>query len=126
MNVELTGRQTTVTPGLKQQAEDGLREIAKIVGKTGSCHVILTEDKYRKIAEVTVKGKEHEFVATAEGAEMSVALHDALAKVEQQTIRYNQRQTTTRRHPKDDLKVASAALAEEDSPGTEPGIEAQG
>ena len=113
MNVELTGRQTTVTPKLKQQAEDGLREIAKIVGKTGSCHVILTEDKYRKIAEVTVSGKEHEFVATAEGTDMSIALHDALAKVEQQSVRHNQKQTTTRRHPKDDLKSASAALVAE-------------
>ncbi|HEY0161224.1 MAG TPA: ribosome-associated translation inhibitor RaiA [Edaphobacter sp.] len=112
MNVELTGRQTAVTPKLKQQAEQGLQQISTIVGKTGNCHVILTEDKYRKIAEVTVKGKEIEFVATAEGADMGIALHDALAKVEQQTIRHNQRQTTTRRHPKDDLKTASAALAD--------------
>ena len=98
MNVELTGRQTTLTPKLRQQAEDGLRQIAKIVGKTGSCHVILTEDKYRKIAEVTVKSKLHEFVAEAEGQEMSAALHDALAKLEQQSIRYSQRQTKVRRH----------------------------
>ena len=114
MNVEVTGRQTTVTPKLKQQAEEGLKQISTIVGKTGNCHVILTEDKYRKIAEVTVKGKEIEFVATAEGAEMSVALHDALAKVEQQTVRHNQKQTVGRRHPKDDLKTASAALADAD------------
>ncbi len=113
MNVELTGRQTTVTPKLKQQAEAGLQQISTIVGKTGSCHVILTEDKHRKIAEVTVKGKEIEFVATAEGSEMSVALHDALAKVEQQTVRHNQKQTVARRHPKDDLKSASSALADE-------------
>ena len=115
MKIEVTGRQTTVTPKLKQQAEDGLQQIATIVGKTGNCHVILSEDKYRKIAEVTVQGKEIEFVATAEGADMSVALHDALAKVEQQTVRHNQKQTVTRRHPKDDLKSASAALADEES-----------
>lgn len=114
MNVELTGRQTTITPKLKQQAEEGLEQIAKIVGKAGSCHVILTEDKHRKIAEVTVKGKEAEFVATAENGEMGVALHDALAKVEQQSIRHSQKQTTTRRHPKDDLKTVSAAQDPED------------
>lgn len=115
MNVELTGRQTAVTPKLKKQAEDGLTQIAKIVGKAGNCHVILTEDKHRKIAEVTVKGKEAEFVATAEGADMSVALHDALAKVEQQSIRHSQKQTTTRRHPKDDLKSVAAAQADGDA-----------
>ena len=116
MNVEVTGRQTAVTPKLKQQAQDGLQQIATIVGKTGNCHVILTEDKYRNIAEVTVKGKEIEFVASAEGADMSIALHNALARVEQQTIRHNQRQTTVRRHPKDDLKTASTALADEEGP----------
>ena len=106
MNVELTGRQTTLTPKLRQQAEDGLRQIAKIVGKTGNCHVILTEDKYRKIAEVTVKSKLHEFVAEAEAADMSVALHDALAKVEQQSIRHSQRQTTVRRHDRPEVQTA--------------------
>lgn len=104
MNIELTGRQTTLTPNLRQQAEDGLRQIAKIVGKTGHCHVILTEDKYRKIAEVTVKSKLHEFVAEAEGTEMSAALHDALAKIEQQSIRYSQRQTTVRRHDRAEVQ----------------------
>ena len=75
-------------------------QIAKIVGKTGNCHVILTEDGYRKIAEVTVNGKEREFVASAEGTEMTATLHDALAKLEQQSVRYNQKLQTVRRHPK--------------------------
>ncbi len=103
MKVELTGRQMTITPKLRQQAEDGLLQIAKIVGKTGNCHVILTEDRYRKIAEVTVNSKEHEFVAVAEGTEMSAALHDALAKLEQQSVRYNQKLQTVRRHPKPEI-----------------------
>ncbi len=117
MNVELTGRQTTITPKLKQQAEEGLQQIAKIVGKTGSCHVILTEDKYRKIAEVTVKGKLHEFVAVAEGQEMSIALHDALAKVEQQSIRHNQRQATVRRHVKADASPLDTVDLQDQVPG---------
>ena len=118
MNVELTGRQTTLTPKLRQQAEDGLQQIAKIVGKTGNCHVILTEDKHRKIAEVTVKSKLHEFVATAEAQEMSAALHAALAKLEQQSIRYSQRLTTVRRNARTDVLVdenqeAGGQVAEE-------------
>ena len=114
MTLEVTGRQTTVTPKLKKQAETELTSVVKIVGKTGSCHVILTEDKHRKIAEVTVRGKDCEFVATCEGAEMAIALHAAIAKVEQQAIRHNQRQTTTRRHPRTDLKSASAETADRD------------
>lgn len=119
MNIELTGRQTTLTPKLRQQAEDGLRQIAKIVGKTGSCHVICTEEKYRMIAEVTVKGKLHEFVARAEATEMSIALHDALAKLEQQSIRYNQRQTTVRRHERTDAGAPDGAQEAGPLAGTE-------
>ena len=42
MNVEYTGRQTTVTKKLKVQAEAGLARIAKIVGNSGSVHVTLS------------------------------------------------------------------------------------
>ena len=112
MNIELTGRQTSVTQKLRQQAEAGLVQIAKIVGKTGNCHVILTEDGYRKIAEVTVNGKEREFVAVAEGTEMTAALHDALAKLEQQSVRYNQKLQTVRRHPKPDVSPLTPLTGE--------------
>jgi putative sigma-54 modulation protein len=104
MKVEYTGRQTTITKKLKLQAEEGLAQIEKIVGTTCSAHVILNTDKYRQIAEVTVKCKNRSLVATCESDEMLVALHDALAKIEQQAIRHNQRRTTIKRHPKGDLK----------------------
>lgn len=123
MNVEYTGRQTTVTPKLKQQAEDGIARIAKVAGKTSSAHVILSVDKYRQIAEVTITAKTHEFVATSESAEMTAALHDALSKVEQQAVRHNQKRSTERRHPKTDLKSASLAVGEEPlEPGVGPAI----
>ena len=113
MNVEYTGRQTTVTPKLKQQAESGIARIAKVAGRATSAHVILSVDKYRQIAEVTITAKTHEFVATSESAEMTAALHDALAKVEQQAVRHNQKKATVRRHPKTDLKTASAAISDD-------------
>lgn len=105
MNVEYTGRQTTVTPKHKRQVEEGIARIAKISGDTGSVHVILTVDKYRHIAEVTMKAKVYEFVATSENGDMEVALHDALAKLEQQAVKHKQRHTTIKRHPKEDVKI---------------------
>ncbi len=109
MNVEYTGRQTTITAKLRAQAEAGLARIAKVVDRSASAHLILTEDKYRKIAEVTVKCRQGELVATCEAAEMESALHDALQKVEQQAIRNNKRFDTVTRHPK---AMPSEALAE--------------
>ncbi len=59
--------------------------MVKLVGTTCTVHVVLSVDKYRQIAEVSVKTKTLNLVARCEAAtEMTVALHDALVKIEQQ------------------------------------------
>ncbi|HZL27612.1 MAG TPA: ribosome-associated translation inhibitor RaiA [Acidobacteriaceae bacterium] len=100
MNVEYTGRQTTISAKLKLQTEAGLARIAKVVDRSATAHVILTEDKYRKIAEVTVKCRHGELVATCEDTDMEAALHDALQKVEHQAIKNKDRFETITRHGK--------------------------
>ncbi len=106
MEIEYTGRKTTVTKKLKTQAEAGLARIAKLVSKTASAHVFLTTEKYRHTAEVTLKTRKQSLVATCEATEMESALHDALAKLEQQAIRHNKKKANEKRHP----KAGSAAL----------------
>jgi len=109
MIIEYTGRQFVITEKYKVQAGAGLERIAKVVGSAASAHVILTVDKYRKIAEVTVKNGSPDMVANCESTEMMTALRDALAKVEQQAVRHRQKTTTTMRHP----RVASVKTTEE-------------
>src|SRR6201991_4796582 len=108
MDVEYTGRQTTITKKLKMQAEAGLTRIAKIVGNSGSVHVILSTDKYRQIADVTVQTRLQKLVARCEATEMALALRDALAKIEQQAIRHKKKSGTIKRHPKGDVKGTKA------------------
>lgn len=112
MDVEYTGRQTTITKKLKLMVEDGLERIAKIVGSAGSVHVILTTEKYRQSAEITVKTKSQSLVATFEGTEMDVALHEALNKIEQQAIRHKKKAATIKRHPKAGIKGPASKLEE--------------
>jgi putative sigma-54 modulation protein len=100
MDIEYTGRQTVVTKKLKTQSEAGLARIAKLAGRTASAHVILTTDKYRRCAEVTLKTRGQSLVANCEATDMEVALHDALCKLEQQVVRHNQKKTAAKRHPK--------------------------
>lgn len=112
MDVEYTGRHTTITKKLKAQVEAGLARIAKIVGNSGSMHVILSTDKYRRIAEVTVQTRHQKLVAQCEATDMEVALHDALATIEKQAIRYKKKSTTMKRHPKEDVKGGGAEVVE--------------
>ena len=114
MIVEYTGRGTAITPKLRKLADTELARIDGIIGRTVGAHVILTEDKYRMIAEVTLKTANDQFVATCEGTEMLTALHDALKKIEQQAIKHKERKITVERHAKPNsaeplIEVASPA-----------------
>jgi putative sigma-54 modulation protein len=100
MVIEYTGRQTAVTQKYKDLAEAGLKRVKKIVGEGAAAHVVLTVDKYRMIAEVTVTQGSQSMVSTCESAEMTTALRDALATLEQKAIRQKQKTATIKRHPR--------------------------
>ncbi len=100
MIIEYTGRQTVVTQKYKDQARVGIQRITKIINGATSAKVVLSIDKYRKIADVTVSQGSQSMVAACESAEMMTALRDALAKIEQQAIRQKQKTTNGKRHPR--------------------------
>jgi putative sigma-54 modulation protein len=112
MEIEYTGRQTTITKKLKQRAEAGLDRISKIVGSACNVHVTLTTEKYRHCAEITVKTRTFKLVAKCEATEMLVALSDALNKIEQQAIRNKQKFTTIKRHSKAGVKGPKGKVIE--------------
>ncbi len=116
MIIEYTGRQIVVTQKYKDLAQEGLERIKQIVnGRPATAKVILTVDKYRKIADVTVAQGKESMVASCESPEMMTALHDALAKIEQQAIRQKQKNTKGIRRPRPvegvEASVASQATA---------------
>ena len=100
MNVEYTGRGTTITPKQTKLADSELARIDTIIGRMVSAHVILTEDKYRQIAEVTMLTASETLVARCEGTDMLLALHDALKTIELQAIRHKERKITVERQAK--------------------------
>lgn len=114
MEIEYTGRQATITKKLKTMADVGLDRVAKIVGSACSVHVILTTEKYRHSAEITLKTRTYKLVVKCGGTEMVVALHDALAKIEQQAIRHKQKTTTIKRHSKAGSKGPKGISADAD------------
>jgi putative sigma-54 modulation protein len=101
MQVEYTGRQTAITPTLRRLAEEGLDRVSKVVGRGASAHVILTEEKYRQTAEVTVQTKFQTIVGLCQSSVMETALRDALAKAEIQAIKHKDKFRARTREPKD-------------------------
>ncbi len=112
MPVECTGRQVVITRPLRTLAEEGIERIAKILGKITSAHVVLTAEKYRQIAEVTVKTRACTLVALCESSvSMETALREALVKAETQATRHKDKQRSRKRKPKPEKQVEEAAVA---------------
>ncbi len=112
MPVECTGRQVAITKPLRTLAEEGIERIARILGKITSAHVVLTAEKYRQIAEVTIKTRACTLVALCESsASMETALRDALVKAESQATRYKDKQRTRKRQPKQEKQVEETGVA---------------
>jgi putative sigma-54 modulation protein len=98
MNVEYTGRQFDVTPAIRKQVETGLEKIQKILGTNFESHVILSAEKHRQIAEITVTVRNHApIVGVAEATEMVSAIGSALARIDRQAVKYKTRWKSKKR-----------------------------
>jgi ribosome hibernation promoting factor len=99
--VEYFGKQYEVTPAVRDEVESGLTKLTKILGENIKSKVILTVEKHRNIAEITVKRRRGHLVGLAEAADMMIAVNKALEHIETQVLRYNGRRRNTHRKPKD-------------------------
>ncbi len=111
MDVEYTGRQTVVTNEMRALTVPFLDRMEKMLGNGGSAHVIVTTEKHRQIAEVTVKTRLHDLVGLCEStASAEAALRQALEKAEAQAIRLKEKRASQTRLPKDEKVVVEPAL----------------
>ncbi len=99
MDLEITGRGTQVTHTLRQQAEEGLARIEKILGPKSMGKVVLSCEKNRCEAEVTVRNTIGDFSSETSAKDIETALKDALDKVELQAVKARKKVVTTRHHP---------------------------
>jgi putative sigma-54 modulation protein len=98
MNVEYTGRQLEVTPATRKQVEAGLEKLKKLLGSSFETHVVLSAEKHRLIAEITVTVRNHApIVGLAEAGEISVAINNALDRIERQAVKYKTRWKSKKR-----------------------------
>jgi putative sigma-54 modulation protein len=97
MNVEYTGRQFEITPAIRKEVETGLNKLSKFLGETFKSKVILTAEKSRRIAEITIKRRNNPIVGIAESLDMSAAITQALGHIEKQALKHNGRKRDTKR-----------------------------
>ncbi len=112
MDVEYTGRHDAVVSAeMRAMATPFLDRVEKMVGRGASAHVVVTTEKNRQSAEVTVKTKAHDLVGLCETtAGLETALRQALEKAEAQAIRFKEKRATEKRRPKDEKTLVEPAL----------------
>jgi putative sigma-54 modulation protein len=101
MNVEYLARQYEITPAVRDEVESGLGKLTRILGENFKSKVILTVEKHRFIAEITVKRRRGHIVGLAEATDMVAAVNQALEHIETQALKSNGRRRATHRKAKD-------------------------
>jgi putative sigma-54 modulation protein len=102
MNVEYTGRQVEITPALRKQVERGLKKFTKIIGDNFESKVVLTLEKHRNVADVTVTSpNRNPVVGLAEARDMTSAIDGALERIERQLLKSKGRWRNLKRQPRD-------------------------
>src|SRR3569832_1629191 len=97
MNVEFTGRQYEVTPAVRKQVQHGLEKLSKILGDTFDTHVVLSAEKRRHKAEITVLVRASSLVGIAEAPDMPSAVNEAIEKIDRQAVRYRTKNNAKKR-----------------------------
>jgi len=100
MRIDFTGRQMEITPDLRQYTEERLQKFTRLLQDRWHTHVILTAQKHRRIAEITLKVRDHVLVGTAETADARESINGALDKLRRQAVRLLETQRTRKRRPK--------------------------
>jgi ribosome hibernation promoting factor len=100
MDVDFTGRQVTVTPGLRRYTHERLRKLDRLLPGRPKLHVILTAEKRRRMAEITATFPDQTLVSVMEATDPRSAIKGALDKLERQAVRRLERKRTRKRRPK--------------------------
>ena len=88
MNVEYTARKYEITPIIRKEVETGLNKIRKILGDRFETKVILTVEKRRHKAEITIDPPNGPIVGLAQTMDMASAVSEALDHLQKQALKH--------------------------------------
>ena len=99
MRLDITGRNVTITPALRQLIDKRLAKLERLLNAAAvSATVILTKEKFRHKTELVVHARgDHTMSANGEGNTWPLSLRQAAEKVERQAGKLKSRWTEGKR-----------------------------
>jgi putative sigma-54 modulation protein len=113
MNIDFTGRQMEIGDDVREYTRGRLGKITRLLGDTYEMHVVLTAEKHRRIAEITLKFHDRTLVSVEESADVRASINSAVDKVERQAVRLLERKRTRKRRPSPTATVTLNVLRPE-------------
>ena len=116
MEITTTGRRYKLTPEIKDTAEKRLAKLERYSEAEMDAHLILAEEKFRSIAELTLRAGRNHLVSREESSDMVNAIDGVAERMERQLKKLN-----ARARDRKGLRVipAFAVVAEEELPEIE-------
>lgn len=120
MKVNITARHLGLSDDIRSYAEKKLHKAETFFDRIIEAHMVLSAEKHRRIAEVTLNAKRIVFHAREETEDMRASIDGAMEKVDKQVRRYKEK-LRDRKHLSNQSKEIASGV-QEDSEETEPRI----
>ena len=125
MGINLTGRHVEITDALRSHIE---KKLEKLESRDDviNVRVVLSVEKYRQFAEITISGRNNAKFHSREATDdMYVSVDKAVEKIERQVKRHRSKKQSAKRR-KESAGGAPEESSEEEPSGSEEPIEAHG
>lgn len=119
MQLSVTARNLEITPALRSYAEEKLTRLTKYLEQIVTVHVVLSVNKHRQTAEVTLRVRDLTIRAEEESDDLYSSIDLVVEKLERQILRYKERIMT---HGARNTLRGNRASAEAPSPEEEPRV----
>jgi putative sigma-54 modulation protein len=111
MEVEFTARQVKISKALREQAEEGMERMARILGKTARASITFGAQRHLQIVELTVQLRLQTIAATGKANTLDAALKEAIEHALNQARRYRDRRLDGKRLPKEEKMMTAPPVA---------------
>ncbi len=91
MQLSVKGRTLEITPAIRAYAEEKLSRLTRYLENILSMHVVLSVNKHRQIAEVTLRVRDLTIRAEEQSDDLYSSIDLVVEKLERQILRYKER-----------------------------------
>src|SRR3989304_1083990 len=91
MQIRITARHLQLSNGLREFAENEISRLEKYFDQILNCHLILDTERYKQVAELTVKVYGTVLTSKFKASDMRVAIEQVVEKAETQIKKYSSR-----------------------------------